>query len=44
VRIHSLKSHLQNEAVRHLAAELTATETVFPGTELRMIYKIPGSS
>lgn len=44
VRIHPLPSRLQDAAVRHLAAELTATETKFPGTELRLIYEIPGSS
>jgi hypothetical protein len=44
VRIQPLPSRLQDEAVRHLAAELTATETKFPGTELRLIYEIPGSS
>jgi len=33
-----------DEVVRHICAELTATETVFPGTDLRLIYKISGSS
>lgn len=44
VRIHPLASRLQDEALRHLAAELTATETKFPGTDLRLIYEIPDSS
>jgi hypothetical protein len=27
--------------VRHLADELTATETAFPGTDLRLIFTLP---
>jgi len=30
-------------AVRHLCAELNATETLFPGTELRLIYELVAS-
>jgi hypothetical protein len=33
-----------DEVVRHICAELTPTETVFPGTELRLIYENYGSS
>jgi hypothetical protein len=33
----------QDEIVRHICAEITATETVFPGTDLRLIYEISGS-
>jgi hypothetical protein len=33
-----------DEVVRHICQELTATETVFPGTDLRLIYEISGSS
>jgi len=40
VCLHPLPSRLQDEAVRHLAAELTATETVFPGTDLRLVFKL----
>ena len=30
-------------AVRHLCAELNTTETLFPGTELRLIYDLVSS-
>jgi hypothetical protein len=43
VRLHPLASRAHDEALRHLAEELTATETVFPGTDLRLIYEIPSS-
>jgi hypothetical protein len=32
-----------DEILSHIWAELTATETVFPGTDLRLIYEISGS-
>lgn len=40
VRLHHLAQHIHDEAVRHLCAELSATETVFPGTALRLIYQL----
>ena len=40
VRLHPLPSRLQDIAVRHLAEELNATETVFPGTDLRLIFTL----
>lgn len=40
VRLHPLPSRLQDTAARHLAEELTATETLFPGTELRLVYTL----
>jgi hypothetical protein len=40
VRLHHLASHAQDQALQHLCAELTATETTFPGTDLRVIYKL----
>lgn len=43
VRLHHLAQHIHDQAVRHLCAELTATETVFPGTDLRLLYQL-GSS
>jgi len=43
VRIHHLTQHAHDDAIRHLCEELNATETVFPGTNLRLIYKL-GSS
>jgi hypothetical protein len=44
VCLHPLPSRLQDKAVRHLAEELTATETVFPGTDLRLVFKLNGPS
>jgi hypothetical protein len=38
VRLHPLPSRLQDAATRHLAAELTATEMLFPNTDLRLVY------
>lgn len=43
VRLHPLASRAHNTALRHLCVELTATETIFPGTDLRLIYAIAGS-
>ena len=43
VRLHHLATRAQDEVLRHLCAELTATETIFPGTNLRLVYEL-GSS
>jgi hypothetical protein len=43
VRLHPMTTQAHDEVVRHICAELTATETVFPGTDLRLIYEISGS-
>lgn len=43
VQLHHLATNVHDEAIRHLCAELNATETIFPGTNLRLIYKL-GSS
>ena len=40
VRLHHLTQAAHDEAVRHLCDELNATETLFPGTDLRLIYKV----
>jgi hypothetical protein len=40
VKLHYLSENLQDDAVRYLCQELNETETVFPGTNLRMIYKL----
>lgn len=40
VQLHHLATRAHNEAIRHLCEELTATETIFPGTYLRLIYKL----
>lgn len=42
VRLHRLSSGIHDVALEHLCAELTATETVFPGTDLRLIYEPVG--
>ncbi|MHB1841472.1 MAG: hypothetical protein ACYCPD_17075 [Acidobacteriaceae bacterium] len=34
------KQAAHDQALRHLCDELNATETTFPGTDLRLIYKI----
>jgi hypothetical protein len=43
VYLHHLTQAAHDEAARHLCEELTATETTFPGTDLRLVYKV-GSS
>jgi hypothetical protein len=43
VRLHHLTQRAHDDAIRHLCEELNATETLFPGTELKLIYKL-GSS
>ena len=40
VRLHHLTQATHDAAVRFLCEELTATETIFPGTDLRLVYKL----
>jgi len=40
VRLHHLANHSSDQAIRHLCGELTATETVFPETNLRLVYEL----
>jgi hypothetical protein len=40
VRLHHLTNHASDEAARHLAEQLNETETVYPGTNLRLVYKL----
>lgn len=40
VRLHHMTQAAHDAAARHLCEELTATETVFPGTDLRLVYKV----
>jgi hypothetical protein len=40
VRLHPLANTSADETLRHLCAELNATETQFPGTELRLTYEL----
>ena len=39
VRLHQLSSGAHDAVLDHLCAELTATETVYPGTELRLVFQ-----
>jgi hypothetical protein len=39
VEIHSLSTPRDNTALENLCAELTETQTIYPGTKLRLIYK-----
>jgi len=39
VEIDSLSTPRDNIALEHLYAELTETQTIYPGTKLRLIYK-----
>jgi hypothetical protein len=43
VKLHHLTQRAHDEVIRHLCEELNATESLFPGTELKLIYKL-GSS
>lgn len=40
VRLHHLTNRLSDEAARHLATHLNETETLYPGTNLRLVYKL----
>ena len=43
VRLHHLTQSSHDHAVRHLCDQLNATDTIFPDTELKLVYKL-GSS
>ena len=40
IRLHPLANRSSDDAISHLCAELNATETLFPGTDLRLIYEL----
>jgi len=40
VSLHHMTTQSADQTVRHLCEELTATETVFPGTNLTMVYRL----
>ena len=40
VRLHHLTQAVHDVAASYLCEELTATETTFPGTDLRLVYQI----
>jgi len=44
VELHRLGSPLQDAAIAKLCEELTATETLFPTTDLKLIYRQVGSA
>ena len=44
VRLHRLTAQGHDAVVVQICEELTATETIFPGTELRLIFQFVGSS
>lgn len=44
VRLHRLSTPAHDEILRHLCAELTASETTFPTTELRLIFEPIGTN
>ena len=39
VRLHRLSSAIHDTVLEHLCAELTATETIYPGTDLRLVFE-----
>jgi len=43
VRLHHLANASSDAAIRKLCAELNATETLFPQTNLRLVYELGGS-
>jgi hypothetical protein len=43
VRLHPLTADVHDQVAKYLCEELTSTETVFPGTDLRLVYEIAGS-
>jgi hypothetical protein len=40
IRLHPLANQSSDQIVRHLCNELNATDTLFPGTDLRLIYEL----
>jgi hypothetical protein len=44
VRLHRSATIAHDQTLQNLCEELTATETVYPGTDLRLIYQLVGQS
>lgn len=40
VRLHHLANHCSDRSIRHICDELNATNTIFPGTELRLFFNL----
>ncbi len=43
VQLHHLANNQSSRTVQQLCRELSATETVFPGTDLKVVYKMVSS-
>jgi hypothetical protein len=43
IRLHPLANQCSDDAIKHLCAEINSTETLFPGTDLRLIYELVSS-
>ena len=44
VRLHHLAQAAHDQAARHLCQQLNETETIFPDTQLRLIFQVGGSA
>ena len=44
VKLHRLSFQAHDQALDHLCQELTQTETLFPGTELKLVFRPVGST
>ncbi len=40
IKLHHLTNRLSDKAARHLADHLNETETIYPGTNLRLVYEL----
>ena len=40
IRLHSMTNQSSNETIKKLCAELNESETIFPGTNLRLFYEL----
>ncbi len=40
IRLHQLANHMSSEAIQYLCDELNTTETIFPGTNLKLVYEM----
>jgi len=43
IRLHHLANRSSDDVIHHLCNELNATESIFPGTNLRMFYELVSS-
>lgn len=42
VQVHPLTNHAHNAVLKHLCAQLTETETIYPRTDLRLVFEFLG--